>query len=476
VGHDRGQLADARQRLPLLQELLESLGLGEVTDDAGELAHPVDVGLAHRQVQRELGLVAAFPAYLPADADHFAVTGAQIALQVGIVVLGVGRGHQHADVLPHDLPGLVAEHPQRRLIGPLHAPALIDHDHAVDDGLDHGPVQSLDLEQFVGLHRELACQLVARPRQFRRGPRVRGDVPAFGHQIGRRVGTDPHWAKREVHDGETAFGRPVGGFERRRFALGAGGDGGTQTRALCLVVGPPRRVPEQPIEDIALGDPRKPHGRLVHFEHAAIRREQADESKGAVHHRLDPLLPDPQCRQGLGRQGTRIGFRLLQAVALDEQREARRDEFDDGAVFGREGRRGHAAEFQRANPLVTHRETHEERVGEVLFHERRQGRGLRGDHEPHGTGRAAHGGVDDGVGNIADDQEAVRRLDQVAEPRQQRVAEVLVGRGRDRVGSEGDGRCQPGGIEMTDMRHRHGAAEVYLRRRPIDSPRNILAS
>ena len=60
----------------------------------------------------------------------------QIALEIAVVALAIGRRHQHADVLADHLVRAVAEQPLGRRAERLHDPALVDDDHRVGHGVE----------------------------------------------------------------------------------------------------------------------------------------------------------------------------------------------------------------------------------------------------------------------------------------------------------------------------------------------------
>ena len=89
--------------LQLLQPRLGLLPLGQVADEAGEEALVARSHLADRKLHREGRAVLALADHHAADADDAPLAGAQIALEIAIVRLAVGRGHQHLDVLSRAL-------------------------------------------------------------------------------------------------------------------------------------------------------------------------------------------------------------------------------------------------------------------------------------------------------------------------------------------------------------------------------------
>lgn len=77
--------------------------------DADEADGAVDEEFAHRQVQGEAGAVLAPTLDFAAGADDAGLAGAQVPLEVVIVVLGMFRRHQHRHVSADHLGAAVTE-------------------------------------------------------------------------------------------------------------------------------------------------------------------------------------------------------------------------------------------------------------------------------------------------------------------------------------------------------------------------------
>ena len=134
--HLRHALDMRQHRLQVVNAQLRLLALGQVADEAGE--HPVvaDPRLADRKLDRERGAVAMPRGQHAADADDPPLAGPEVALQIGIVPLAVGRGHQHAHILAEQLLFRIAEHPFRGRAERQDQAALVDDDHRVGDGVE----------------------------------------------------------------------------------------------------------------------------------------------------------------------------------------------------------------------------------------------------------------------------------------------------------------------------------------------------
>ncbi len=78
-----------------------------------------------------------------ADTDDPSLAGGQVALQVGIVLLAVRRGHEMADILAGDVAQRIAEQPLGGGAQRLDPSLLIDDDHGVRNGLQDRPQSRL---------------------------------------------------------------------------------------------------------------------------------------------------------------------------------------------------------------------------------------------------------------------------------------------------------------------------------------------
>src|SRR5208337_3074236 len=133
-----------------LQHLpLQPLAIGDVAGDPGELAPIPVLELADGQVHGEGRAVLAAAADLAADANDPLLPGLQVALEVRIVFVAVGRGHEDRDVLPDDLRGGVAEDPLGGRVERLDGPLLVDGDDAIHGGVDDRPDPVPALEQLL---------------------------------------------------------------------------------------------------------------------------------------------------------------------------------------------------------------------------------------------------------------------------------------------------------------------------------------
>ena len=115
--------------------------------DAGEHTAAVQVHLTHGQRHGERGAIPALPAHVTPDADDVRLTRLAVARQVAIVLLPIGRGHEHPDVLPnHGGGGIPKEALRRRIQRGDHA-VLIDRDDPVHGGLEDGVTAGFTVPQ-----------------------------------------------------------------------------------------------------------------------------------------------------------------------------------------------------------------------------------------------------------------------------------------------------------------------------------------
>ena len=122
--------------LQFLQPRLGLLPFGQVADEAGEEALIAHVHFADGKLHGKGRAVVALADDDAADADDPPLAGAQIAVEVAVMIVAVRLRHQHLDILAHDLRRPIAEQPLRRGAERLHAAALVDDDHGLRDGVE----------------------------------------------------------------------------------------------------------------------------------------------------------------------------------------------------------------------------------------------------------------------------------------------------------------------------------------------------
>jgi len=121
-------------RLDFLQPLLGLLPLAQVADEAGEEARAARIHLADGQRHREGRSVPALADRDAAGADDALLAGAEIAREVAVMILAIGRRHQDRDVAAQNLLRAVAEQPLRSGAEGVDRAARVDDDHRVGHG------------------------------------------------------------------------------------------------------------------------------------------------------------------------------------------------------------------------------------------------------------------------------------------------------------------------------------------------------
>src|SRR5258708_14612998 len=129
--------------LQLLQPRLRLLTLRYVADKASEKVTVARPHFPHRQLHREGRAVLALADHHAADSDDSPLSGAQVLLDVAIVIFSVGRRHQRLDVFSNHFRRAIAEQPFRRRAERLHVSALVDHDHRIRHGIEDRREMSL---------------------------------------------------------------------------------------------------------------------------------------------------------------------------------------------------------------------------------------------------------------------------------------------------------------------------------------------
>ena len=145
MGDAAGELADGLHLLRLAQLLLHLDPRREVADEAGEDGGPAELHLADRELHREDRAVLALRLHLAADADDALLAGPPVSREIAVMVLAMGRGHEHLDVAPDHLAGGVAEQLFRRGAEGLDDAALVDRDDRVGRGFEDGAQPRLAL-------------------------------------------------------------------------------------------------------------------------------------------------------------------------------------------------------------------------------------------------------------------------------------------------------------------------------------------
>ena len=89
--------------LALAERLLDGDAPAQIVEDAGKRGLPVELHLPDRQMKGKRAAVFSAAAHFAAGADDARDPGLQIVGEVTVVLLEVGAGHQHLDVLVEHL-------------------------------------------------------------------------------------------------------------------------------------------------------------------------------------------------------------------------------------------------------------------------------------------------------------------------------------------------------------------------------------
>src|SRR5262245_28151936 len=143
-------LPQSRQGSLLAHFLFHADTGAEIVKDAGELSRAANRELADGEMQGKRRAVLAHPRDLATDSDNLGPACCEIPREIGVVLLAVRRRHQHVDVVAEDVGLCVPEQPLGGRIEPLDAAVFVDHDDAVDRGVDDCPPSRLArLESLV---------------------------------------------------------------------------------------------------------------------------------------------------------------------------------------------------------------------------------------------------------------------------------------------------------------------------------------
>ena len=109
--HDGGHLAELRERLLFGKPLFEHDAIAQVVQNARKASFALGPHFADRQMNGKRRAVLAAAGDFAADADNLLFSGRQVVLQISVVPLAIGAGHQHVDVAPEHFADAVAEQP-----------------------------------------------------------------------------------------------------------------------------------------------------------------------------------------------------------------------------------------------------------------------------------------------------------------------------------------------------------------------------
>ena len=126
-----------------METALSCLTFREVTDEARIDLFCARTGLADMKINRKSSGAASSRSGDQPNPDNLSLPGSEIAFQVLVVALTVGRRHQRTDVLAEQLRLALSEHALCRSAGRQDEPALIDYDHGIGNGLEDRGEMSL---------------------------------------------------------------------------------------------------------------------------------------------------------------------------------------------------------------------------------------------------------------------------------------------------------------------------------------------
>ncbi len=120
------------------QRLLRLHPRREIVHNAREHAVPGEVHLAHRQRDGKCGPIPPPGADFPPNTDDVRLTCLEIPRDVAVMLLPVGGGHEHIDVLPYDLVGGIPKEALGRRVERLDDSPIVNGDDPVHRGLQNG--------------------------------------------------------------------------------------------------------------------------------------------------------------------------------------------------------------------------------------------------------------------------------------------------------------------------------------------------
>src|SRR6516164_8595311 len=189
----RGQSGHMNElRLQLLQPRLRLLTLRYVPDKASEKVTVARSHFPHRQLHREGRAVLALADHDAPDSNDSPLSGPQILLDVAIVILPVGRRHQHLDVFSNHFRRGIAEQPFRRRAERLHDSVLADDDHRIRHGIEDRREMSLARKRVSRAGRGLnpvVLQLLSAPITANRAASTTSDIETPGEIVTKKPST-----------------------------------------------------------------------------------------------------------------------------------------------------------------------------------------------------------------------------------------------------------------------------------------------
>src|SRR5215216_6438325 len=123
--------------LQLLKPGFGLLALSEIAYETCEEALIAGSHFSDRKLHRKRRAILAFTHDHAADSDNAPFAGSQITLQIAVVVLAIGRGHQPLDVGSYNICRDVAEQSLGCGAKGLDDATLVDYDHSIGHGIEN---------------------------------------------------------------------------------------------------------------------------------------------------------------------------------------------------------------------------------------------------------------------------------------------------------------------------------------------------
>ena len=125
-------------RSALAQSLFRTFSLRNVANNAHEKLFAAGPGLGYREVHWKNGAVFSQAECLAAYADNPLFASREIAREVAVVILAIGRRHKHLDIFSDELGGLVAKELFPSGVDRLNQAEFVDADDAIDGRFEQG--------------------------------------------------------------------------------------------------------------------------------------------------------------------------------------------------------------------------------------------------------------------------------------------------------------------------------------------------
>ena len=143
-----GELPDRFHLLRLPELFLNTLAAGQIPNKAGEYPPTVGRRFSDRQLHGKYCAVLSLARNDPSNSDNAPFASAQIVIQVPVMRLAMGRGHQDLDVGSNDLAFSISEQAFCGCAERGNHASFIDHHHCFGNRLENRPKMCLARRQF----------------------------------------------------------------------------------------------------------------------------------------------------------------------------------------------------------------------------------------------------------------------------------------------------------------------------------------